>query len=257
MICILSPAKSLDFDNKAPIKKHSQSSFLNDSQKIVDKLADYSPSEISELMNISADLGLLNANRYQNWSLPFNMNNAKQAIYAFTGDVYKGLDAISLTDDSISYAQSNLKLLSGLYGVIKPLDLIQAYRLEMGTKISIGDKRTLYDFWSNIITTELNKELRATNSSILLNLASNEYSKSIVFKNLNAEVISPVFKDWKNGKFKIISFYAKRARGLMARFFLENQISNVKDLKGFQIDGYIYNEEMSSANTPVFTRNTQ
>jgi cytoplasmic iron level regulating protein YaaA (DUF328/UPF0246 family) len=257
MICILSPAKSLDFDNKAPIKKHSQSSFLNDSQKIVDKLADYSPSEISELMNISADLGLLNANRYQNWSLPFNMNNAKQAIYAFTGDVYKGLDAISLTDDSISYAQSNLKLLSGLYGVIKPLDLIQAYRLEMGTKISIGDKRTLYDFWSNIITTELNKELRATNSSILLNLASNEYSKSIVFKNLNAEVISPVFKDWKNGKFKIISFYAKRARGLMARFFLENQISNVKDLKVFQSDGYIYNEEMSSANTPVFTRNTQ
>ena len=241
MICILSPAKSLDFENKAPVNEYSQSSFLNDSQKIVDKLVEYSPSEISELMNISTDLGLLNANRYQNWKLPFDLNNAKQAIYAFTGDVYKGLDAVSLNDNSINFAQSNLKLLSGLYGIIKPLDLIQAYRLEMGTKISIGDKHSLYDFWSNAITKELNKEL--------------EYSKSIEFKNLNAKVISPIFKDWKNGKFKIISFYAKRARGLMARFFLENQISSIGDLNSFQSEGYVFNEELSSLNTPVFTRN--
>ena len=255
MICILSPAKSLDFENKAPVNEYSQSSFLNDSQKIVDKLVEYSPSEISELMNISTDLGLLNANRYQNWKLPFDLNNAKQAIYAFTGDVYKGLDAVSLNDNSINFAQSNLKLLSGLYGIIKPLDLIQAYRLEMGTKISIGDKHSLYDFWSNAITKELNKELEVTKSNYLLNLASNEYSKSIEFKNLNAKVISPVFKDWKNGKFKIISFYAKRARGLMARFFLENQISSIGDLNSFQSEGYIFNEELSSLNTPVFTRN--
>ena len=255
MICILSPAKSLDFENKAPINRYSQSSFLNESQKIVDKLIEYSPSEISELMNISTDLGLLNANRYQNWKLPFDLNNAKQAIYAFTGDVYKGLDALSLNDDSINYAQSNLKLLSGLYGIIKPLDLIQAYRLEMGTKISVGDKHSLYDFWSNTITSELNNELEATKSNYLLNLASNEYSKSINLKNLNTEVISPVFKDWKNGKFKIISFYAKRARGLMARFFIENRINSIDDLNSFQSDGYIFNEELSSLNTPVFTRN--
>jgi len=255
MICILSPAKSLDFENKAPINRYSQSSFLNESQKIVDKLTGYSPSEISELMNISTDLGLLNANRYQNWKLPFDLNNAKQAIYAFTGDVYKGLDALSLNDDSINYAQSNLKLLSGLYGIIKPLDLIQAYRLEMGTKISVGDKHSLYDFWSNTITSELNNELEATKSNYLLNLASNEYSKSINLKNLNTEVISPVFKDWKNGKFKIISFYAKRARGLMARFFIENRINSIDDLNSFQSDGYIFNEELSSLNTPVFTRN--
>jgi cytoplasmic iron level regulating protein YaaA (DUF328/UPF0246 family) len=255
MICILSPAKSLDFENKAPINRYSQSSFLNESQKIVDKLIEYSPSEISELMNISTDLGLLNANRYQNWKLPFDLNNAKQAIYAFTGDVYKGLDALSLNDDSINYAQSNLKLLSGLYGIIKPLDLIQAYRLEMGTKISVGDKHSLYDFWSNTITNELNNELEATKSNYLLNLASNEYSKSINLKNLNTEVISPVFKDWKNGKFKIISFYAKRARGLMARFFIENRINSIDDLNSFQSDGYIFNEELSSLNTPVFTRN--
>jgi cytoplasmic iron level regulating protein YaaA (DUF328/UPF0246 family) len=255
MICILSPAKSLDFENKAPINRYSQSSFLNESQKIVDKLIEYSPSEISELMNISTDLGLLNANRYQNWKLPFDLNNAKQAIYAFTGDVYKGLDALSLNDDSINYAQSNLKLLSGLYGIIKPLDLIQAYRLEMGTKISVGDKHSLYDFWSNTITNELNNELEATKSNYLLNLASNEYSKSINLKNLNSEVISPVFKDWKNGKFKIISFYAKRARGLMARFFIENRINSIDDLNSFQSDGYIFNEELSSLNTPVFTRN--
>ena len=255
MICILSPAKSLDFENKAPINRYSQSSFLNESQKIVDKLIEYSPSEISELMNISTDLGLLNANRYQNWKLPFDLNNAKQAIYAFTGDVYKGLDALSLNDDSINYAQSNLKLLSGLYGIIKPLDLIQAYRLEMGTKISVGDKHSLYDFWSNTITNELNNELEANKSNYLLNLASNEYSKSINLKNLNTEVISPVFKDWKNGKFKIISFYAKRARGLMARFFIENRINSIDDLNSFQSDGYIFNEELSSLNTPVFTRN--
>ena len=255
MICILSPAKSLDFENKAPINRYSQSSFLNESQKIVDKLIEYSPSEISELMNISTDLGLLNANRYQNWKLPFDLNNSKQAIYAFTGDVYKGLDALSLNDDSINYAQSNLKLLSGLYGIIKPLDLIQAYRLEMGTKISVGDKHSLYDFWSNTITNELNNELEATKSNYLLNLASNEYSKSINLKNLNTEVISPVFKDWKNGKFKIISFYAKRARGLMARFFIENRINSIDDLNSFQSDGYIFNEELSSLNTPVFTRN--
>ena len=253
MICILSPAKSLDFENKAPINRYSQSSFLNESQKIVDKLIEYSPSEISELMNISTDLGLLNANRYQNWKLPFDLNNAKQAIYAFTGDVYKGLDALSLNDDSINYAQSNLKLLSGLYGIIKPLDLIQAYRLEMGTKISVGDKHSLYDFWSNTITNELNNELEATKSNYLLNLASNEYSKSINLKNLNSEVIYPVFKDWKNGKFKIISFYAKRARGLMARFFIENRINSIDDLNSFQSDGYIFNEELSSLNTPVFT----
>jgi cytoplasmic iron level regulating protein YaaA (DUF328/UPF0246 family) len=254
MISIVSPAKSLDFNTKAPIEKHSHSVFLNQSQQLVNVLSDYSPQELSELMKISADLGLLNANRYQDWKTPFNLKNAKQAVYSFTGDVYKGLDANTLSPKAIDYAQTNFKIISGLYGILKPLDLIQAYRLEMGTKIQIDDKRSLYEFWSNTITEAINKELKATESKYLLNLASNEYSKSVDFKSLDAEVISPVFKDWKNDNYKIISFYAKKARGLMARFFLENQIKSVDGLMNFQSEGYSYNEELSSSNSPVFTR---
>ena len=182
MITIISPAKSLDFVNKTPISDYSLPTFLKESQKIVNVLKDYSPKDLSKLMNISKDLGLLNASRYQNYKTPFNQENAKQAIFAFTGDVYKGLDAKSLTSNTIDYAQAHLKILSGLYGILKPLDLIQAYRLEMGTKISINNSISLYDFWSNKITSELSSNLENTNSQFLLNLASNEYSKSINMK---------------------------------------------------------------------------
>ena len=205
-------------------------------------------------MNISKDLGLLNASRYQNYKTPFNQENAKQAIFAFTGDVYKGLDAKSLTSNTIDYAQAHLKILSGLYGILKPLDLIQAYRLEMGTKISINNSISLYDFWSNKITSELSSNLENTNSQFLLNLASNEYSKSINMKLLNTKVITPIFKDWKNGQYKIISFFAKKARGLMSNFVLENKIKNQNDLKAFDSGGYIYNEDFSTEKSLVFTR---
>jgi len=205
-------------------------------------------------MNISKDLGILNANRYQDYKTPFTLKNAKQAIFAFTGDVYKGLNALSLTSNSIDYAQAHFKILSGLYGILKPLDLIQAYRLEMATKISINSSASLYDFWSNNITSELNDNLEITNSKFLLNLASNEYSKSINMKSLNAQVITPVFKDWKNGQYKIISFFAKKARGMMSRFVLENKIKNQNDLKAFDRDGYIFNKSFSTENSLVFTR---
>tara|TARA_Y100000991_G_scaffold215493_1_gene206135 strand:+ start:5478 stop:6251 length:774 start_codon:yes stop_codon:yes gene_type:complete len=254
MITIISPAKSLDFVNKTPISDYSLPIFLKESQKIVNVLKDYSPKDLSKLMNISKDLGLLNASRYQNYKTPFNQENAKQAIFAFTGDVYKGLDAKSLTSDTINYAQAHLKILSGLYGILKPLDLIQAYRLEMGTKISINNSISLYDFWSNKITSELSSNLENTNSQFLLNLASNEYSKSINMKLLNTKVITPIFKDWKNGQYKIISFFAKKARGLMSNFVLENKIKNQNDLKAFDSGGYIYNEDFSTEKSLVFTR---
>lgn len=221
---------------------------------MIDVLIDFSPSEISKLMNISNDLGLLNANRYQDWQTPFDITNAKQAVFAFTGDVYKGLDAMTLSPSALQFSQTNFKILSGLYGMLKPLDLIQAYRLEMGTRLNISNKGSLYEFWSKHITSELNNNLENTNSKFLLNLASNEYSKSIDMKSLNAEVITPVFKDWKNDQFKIISFYAKKARGMMGRYFLDNKINNPNDLKGFDSDGYSYNAELSANNTMVFTR---
>ena len=254
MISIVSPAKSLDFDNKAPVSDFSLPIFLEESQKIVNVLKDYSPEDLSKLMKISKDLGLLNANRYQDYKTPFKLENAKQAIFAFTGDVYKGLDATSLTSNAIGYAQTHFKILSGLYGILKPLDLIQAYRLEMGTKISINNSTSLYDFWSNQITSELNTNLESTNSKFLLNIASNEYSKSIDMKSLNAEVITPVFKDWKSGQYKIISFFAKKARGLMSRYVLENKIKNPNDLKAFDSDGYVFNLDFSTEKSLVFTR---
>jgi len=254
MISIISPAKSLDFDNKAPVSEFSLPLFLEESQKIVNVLKDYSPEDLSKLMNVSKDLGLLNANRYQDYNTPFKPENAKQAIFAFTGDVYKGLDATTLSTKAIDYAQTHFKILSGLYGILKPLDLIQAYRLEMGTKISINNSTSLYDFWSNHITSELNINLESTNSQFLLNLASNEYSKSIDIKSLNAKIITPVFKDWKNGQYKIISFYAKKARGLMSRYVLENKIKNPNDLRAFDSDGYIFNDHFSTEKALVFTR---
>ena len=254
MISIVSPAKSLDFDNKAPVSEFSLPLFLEESQKIVNVLKDYSPEDLSKLMNVSKDLGLLNANRYQNYNTPFKPENAKQAIFAFTGDVYKGLDSTTLSIEAIEYAQTHFKILSGLYGILKPLDLIQAYRLEMGTKISINNSTSLYDFWSKHITSELNTNLETTNSKFLLNLASSEYSKSIDMKSLNAEVITPVFKDWKSGQYKIISFFAKKARGLMSRYVLENKIKNPNDLRAFDSDGYVFNKGFSTEKSLVFTR---
>lgn len=255
MIALVSPAKSLDFNNSSPTSTFSEPNFLNKSQELVNVLKTYSPSQISKLMKISLDLGTLNCDRYQEWGRPFNLDNAKQSIFAFTGDVYKGLDANSMTEKNLDFCQKHFRILSGLYGMLKPLDLIQAYRLEMGTKTQFNNAHdNLYSFWKETLTNSLNDELKASNSSYVLNLASNEYSKAINFKNVEAEVISPVFKDWKNGEYKIISFYAKKARGLMGRFFINNEIMKPELLKGFDYEGYSYNHELSNDQPFTFTR---
>ncbi len=255
MIAIVSPAKSLDFKSSTPTSKYSQAEFLDKSQELVDVLRTYSPSQLSKLMKISLDLGTLNCERYQEWNRPFNVENAKQSIFAFTGDVYKGLDAISMSEKNLEFCQKQFRILSGLYGMLKPLDLMQAYRLEMGTRMQFSEAHAnLYSFWKETLTKKLNDELKESKSTYVLNLASNEYSKAINFKNINAEVISPVFKDWKNGEYKIISFYAKKARGLMGRYFIDNELSSPEGLKGFDYEGYTYDSDLSNDKPFTFTR---
>jgi cytoplasmic iron level regulating protein YaaA (DUF328/UPF0246 family) len=205
-------------------------------------------------MGISDKLGVLNYDRYQEWSTPFTEDNAKQAVLAFNGDVYTGLDANSFKADEFKFAQKHLRILSGLYGLLKPLDLMQPYRLEMGTKFANQRGKDLYQFWGETITEALNKQLKSVKSDVLVNLASNEYFKSVKPKLLNAEVITPVFKDWKGDKYKIISFYAKKARGLMAAYIIKNKLTDVEAIKGFDYEGYCFNEGMSSAKEWVFTR---
>ena len=254
MISIVSPAKSLNFDDSCSVKMYSQCSFLKDSQLLVNDLKKYSPKQISDLMKVSDKIGLLNADRYKNWSLPFNEENSKQAVFAFQGDVYQGLEIDSFSEDDLIYAQDYFRILSGLYGLVKPLDLIQPYRLEMGTSFKNKRGKNLYDFWNTRITELLNKELELSKSQYLLNLASNEYYKVIQPNGLNATVITPIFKDFKNGQYKIISFFAKRARGMMASFHLKNKINNPEDLKSFNMAGYTFNDDMSIDNQLVFTR---
>lgn len=254
MLAVVSPAKSLNFESDSPIKLHSIPDFLDTSQTIINELQALSPKEISSLMNISDDLGILNYERFQQWKTPFNLSNAKQAVFAFSGDVYNGLDASSLSSENIEYAQKHFRILSGLYGILKPLDLIQAYRLEMGTKIRVSSKKDLYNLWKEKITFNVLNDLKESKTNYLLNLASNEYIKSIDLKQPDFDVITPIFKDFKNGQFKMISFFAKKARGMMARFFIENKIKNPEDLKGFNLDGYSYNEELSAEKPFTFTR---
>jgi len=205
-------------------------------------------------MNISADLGNLNYERYQTWHLPFTPENAKQAVLAFNGDVYTGLDAPALPEEKLKLAQQKLRILSGLYGVLKPLDLMQPYRLEMGTKFGVGRAKDLYAFWGNKITKNIQEAVNESGSKILVNLASNEYYKSIDSKKLDAEIVTPAFKDMKNGEYKMISFFAKKARGLMTRFILEHNIDNAGDLQAFDADGYVFNPRLSKPRKPVFTR---
>lgn len=254
MLTVISPAKSLDFETSPSTQEATQPEYLDASQQLIDILKDYSPQELSELMKISDSLASLNAARYQQWQPPFDLDNAKQAAFAFTGDVYSGLDANSLDDHALNFGQEHLRILSGLYGLLKPLDLIQAYRLEMGTRLSNPKGKDLYEFWKTQITNDLQKTLNQQTSRVLINLASQEYFKAVDRKALDAEVITPVFKDWKNGQFKIISFYAKKARGLMARYLLEKQIDEPEGLKDFDYQGYGYNPAMSEGNTWVFTR---
>lgn len=254
MLLVISPAKNLDYETPAKTKQKSEPDFLDDAQALIEELRDLAPQDISKLMSISDKLGVLNYDRYQQWSTPFTEDNAKQAMLAFNGDVYTGLDAENFKADDFKFAQKHLRILSGLYGLLRPLDLMQAYRLEMGTKFENQRGKNLYEFWGDIITDALNKQLKTLKSDVLVNLASNEYFKSVKPKNLNAEIITPVFKDWKGDKYKIISFYAKKARGLMCQYAVKNRITDAEKLKGFDLEGYAYNEGMSSAKEWVFTR---
>jgi len=252
MKIVISPAKSLDFETKVPTTNYTEGIFLNEAEKLNSVLKKKSPKKLSALMSISPKLGELNWQRNQDWSLPFTSENAKQAVFAFKGDVYIGLDAYTLSSEKIKQLQNKLRILSGQYGLLKPLDLIQPYRLEMGTKLKVGRKDNLYQYWGDKITKELNTEL--TDDEVFVNLASNEYFKVVKPKLLKVPVITPVFKDYKNGNLKIISFFAKKARGLMVRYIIDNNIENIEDLKGFNYEGYAFDLNLSTEKELVFTR---
>ena len=254
MLTIISPAKKLDYSQLSEDRAHTQPLLLEHSEQLLKDLRLLSPKDICSLMGLSDKLGALNYERFQEWQTPFSTDNAKQAILAFKGDVYQGLDADNMNVDELNWAQDNLRILSGLYGLLRPLDLMQPYRLEMGTKFANQRGANLYQFWGDIITNQLNKLLSASPKSVLINLASNEYFKSVQAKNLNAEIITPVFMDQKGDKYKIISFFAKRARGLMSAFIIKNKITDAQQLKTFNIDGYSFNSAMSDSNKWVFCR---
>ena len=252
MKIIISPAKSLDFESKVATSLHSQPQFLEESQKLNKKLKTLSRKKLSEFMGISTDLAALNYERNQNWKLPFTTENAKQAVYAFTGEVFRGIEVNSLEADKIPLLQDRLRILSGLYGLLKPLDLIQPYRLEMGKKLKVGRTENLYKFWGDKIANTLNEEL--TDDDLLINLASSEYFKVVNQKVLKVPMITPVFKDFKNGEYKTIMTFAKKARGLMVRYLIDQNITTIEGLKGFDIDGYGFSESMSTETELVFTR---
>jgi len=254
MLIVISPAKTLDYDTPAPTKKFSQPQMLDKSEALVDVLKDYSSNRISKLMGLSKKLADLNHDRYQTWSRPFKKSNAKQAVLAFKGDVYLGLDAHQFSDDDFAYAQDHLRILSGLYGLLRPLDLMQPYRLEMGTKLKTTAGSNLYDFWGSRLTDKLNKELKKSNSEALLNLASNEYFKAVKPKELNVDVVSPAFKEYKNGQYKMISFFAKKARGTLSAWVIQNQVKDPDALAKFMVDGYKYSVKESTPDKPVFLR---
>lgn len=257
MLALISPAKTLDYESSLPTDQHTQARLLEYSQELIEVASKLSATEISILMSVSEKIANLNVGRFRDWQPEFDLSNARQAIFAFKGDVYTGLDAYNLKDHDISYAQEHLRMLSGLYGLLRPLDLMMPYRLEMGTKLANSRGHNLYEFWGHTITELINYDLAAANSELLVNIASDEYYKSVKENKIQAEIIKPVFLDQKNGKYKVISFYAKKARGLMARFIIENQIDRVEDLKGFNTEGYYFDAESSLKGELVFKRDEQ
>jgi len=254
MLIVISPAKALDFKTPRITDSFTMPELLDKSEQLVKRLRKMNPKELSDLMGISEKLGELNFQRYQTWQLPFTVENAKQALLAFNGEVFRGLSAWGFSEQQLQLAQKRLRILSGVYGVLRPLDLIQPYRLEMGTKLKMAATANLYEFWKNEIVEKINEAVAESGSGVLVNLASAEYFKSIDRKKLNAEIVTPEFKDLKNGKYKIISIYAKRARGLMSRFIIENEINDVESLQAFEAEGYNFNPRLSKTGNPVFTR---
>ncbi|MGB5821203.1 MAG: peroxide stress protein YaaA [Saonia sp.] len=253
MKIVISPAKSLDFESKLPTSTYTQPVFLKESEQLNKVLKKKKPKALSQLMGISEKLAELNWERNQKFNLPFTATNARPAVYAFNGDVYQGLDAYTIPEHQLGKLQDSLRILSGLYGVLRPLDLIQPYRLEMGTSLKIGRKKNLYEFWKKQLTAQLNSELE--DNELFINLASNEYFGAVDQKALKVPIITPVFKDWKNDKLKVISFFAKKARGTMVRYILDTNATTLEEIKGFDRDEYMY----SAAHTlredqPVFIR---
>lgn len=254
MLTIISPAKSLDFDTTAPVKTKSSIRFEKEATTLAKKLKTIKPDALSKLMNISNQLTQLNHHRYQEWQHPFEQTKTKQALFAFKGDVYTGIDASTLKVNEVDYINDHLRILSGLYGLLRPLDAILPYRLEMGTKLPIRSKKNLYEYWGDKITKLLLEDMKELNHNTLINLASNEYFKVINKKKFDKRIITPVFKDSKNGEYKIISLFAKKARGLMTRFITQNKIEDPEDLRAFDLDGYYYHQDLSQPDQPTFVR---
>ena len=254
MLMVISPAKTLDYTSPLATEEFTQPRYLEQSSQLIEVLRELSPNELADLMKLSDKLAGLNVARFTEWQPDFTLENARQAILAFKGDVYTGLDAETLSTDDFQYAQQHLRILSGLYGVLRPLDLMQPYRLEMGTKLANTAGNNLYEFWGSRITDSLNACIAEKKASVLLNLASNEYFKAVKPKQLNATLINVDFKDLKNGQYKIISFYAKKARGIMARYVIQHKIDSVEALKGFTEQGYYYSAEQSKPTHLVFLR---
>ncbi|WP_374252505.1 peroxide stress protein YaaA [Acinetobacter brisouii] len=257
MLALISPAKTLDYETALPSSNFTQPRLLDQSEQLIEVCRELSASQLASLMSVSEKIAQLNVARFQDWQTEFDLANARQAIFAFKGDVYTGLDAYALNDAQLDFAQQHLRMLSGLYGLLRPLDLMMPYRLEMGTKLHNPRGSNLYEFWGKRITDLIQQDLQQANSNILLNLASDEYYKAVKESALDAQIVKPVFLDQKNGKYKVISFYAKKARGLMARFVIEQQIQQVEDLKAFNSEGYYFDAENSNVKELVFKREEQ
>lgn len=258
MLLLISPAKKLDFDSIAQTEDFTIPDFLPQSQQLIDTLKPYSTEKLSKLMHLSENLSELNYQRYHDWQTPFNPQNAKQAISTFKGDVYTGINIESFDEQQLNFAQKHLRILSGLYGLLRPLDLMQPYRLEMGTRLENAKGKNLYEFWGDTITNAINQQVNETNSQFIINLASNEYFKSVQTKGLNKKIITPIFKELRDdGSYKIIGLFAKRARGMMAAYVLKNQLSDHEKIKQFNEAGYYYNSELSSESEWVFSRDKQ
>lgn len=254
MIVLLSPAKTLDFESPSCTDLMDQPQLLEHAKPIVERMKKMSPKQLEKLMSISQQLALLNADRFQQWQPPFTPENAKQAVLAFKGDVYLGLEAETFQQKDFEFAHKHLRILSGLYGLLKPLDLIQPYRLEMGTKVTVKRKKNLYEYWKKTITEELNQALEGKENGLVVNLASKEYFKAVDVKKLKAPVLTIDFKEEDQGKFKVIGFFAKKARGMMGQFIVRNRLTKAEDLKGFNEEGYRFNPELSQENHWVFSR---
>jgi len=255
MLIVVSPAKTLDYETPAKTRVFTQPDYLNDSQELINRLHKLSSDNISGLMSVSKKIADLNFDRYKTWNRKFTEKNAKQCVLAFKGDVYTGMDAESFTKKDFAFAQKHLRILSGLYGLLRPLDLMQPYRLEMGAKLDTQRGKNLYQFWGSTITEGLNKQLKKTKSEYLINLASNEYFKAVIPKELNAEIITPAFKEYKDGEYKMIGIYAKKARGMLSRYIITKQLTDPEELKSFSEEGYKFNKKLSKGNNWVFCRN--